>query len=255
MATITLNCDMGESFGSWSMGNDEAIMPHIDMANIACGFHASDPSTMAKTVALATKHHVSIGAHPSYPDLQGFGRRHMQFSPDEITHMVLYQVGALHSICQAHQTTVDYVKPHGALYHAMMKDLSVRQAVLKAVASLSTLSPQKNIPLMVLANSDSENFKQQAQAYNVPLLFEAFCDRAYNEDGHLASRTIKGAVLETDEAIEKQIKQIITQQQVTTLSNTNIAIHADTLCVHGDHSHALESVKKIKTFIQQLRSH
>lgn len=248
---MRLNCDLGESFGNWSMGNDELIMPHIDMANIACGFHASDPSVMAKTVQLAQVHNVSIGAHPGYSDLQGFGRRNISMSADEITDMVLYQIGALQAICSAYGADVDYVKPHGALYNTMMSDQIVRGAILKALSMLSERSG-KTLPLMVLSNGQSADIKEHALSYSVPVIFEAFADRAYTDEGSLVPRKLEGAVLSDDAAIETHVKGLIQKQQVTTINGETIEVIADTICVHGDNLHALESVKKIRQLISAL---
>ncbi len=241
---IKLNCDLGESYGTWNMGTDEMIMPYIDMANIACGFHASDPFIMDKTVKLACENDVTIGAHPGYPDLLGFGRRELSFSSDEITQLVLYQVGALQAICEANGTRVEYVKPHGALYNTMMKDRSQLTAIIEAVASL-----KDSIPLMILANADAEENKKLAEEHSVSLLFEAFADRRYADDGNLLSRSIDGSVLEDDKTVEDQIQTLITAKQVTSVSGKTLSIDADTLCVHGDNAHALESVKSIRQFI------
>lgn len=244
---MKLNCDMGESFGHWKMGSDEKIMPYVDMANIACGFHASDPLTMSKTVVLAKTHNVVIGAHPAYPDLLGFGRRDIKLSATEITNIVLYQVGALQAICQSQQVKVAYVKPHGALYNAMMRDSTILTAILTAMASFSA-----DIPLMVLANKNAENIKQQAASLGVPILFEAFCDRAYSDEGDLVPRGAEGSVLSESRAIENRIRELISDKEITTITGKKLSINADTICVHGDHDEALESVKKIKSFIENL---
>ncbi len=245
--SMKLNCDMGESYGVWTMGMDTDVMPYVDMANIACGFHASDPMIMAKTVQLAKVHHVAIGAHPSYPDLLGFGRRDMHFSTDEITHIVLYQVGALHSICYAQGVSLDYVKPHGALYNTMMKDEAVFESILHAM----TLLPI-SVPLMILATDQAAIMRAKAHKQGVQLLLEAFCDRAYTDEGKLVSRDIKGAVLDTDEAITARVEELIVNKQITTISGKKLDIDADTICVHGDSAHALESVKTIRQFITSL---
>jgi len=236
---IKLNCDLGEA-----MAHDEHVMHYIDMANIACGFHASDPALMAQTVALAKTHNVQIGAHPSYNDLEGFGRRKITLPDDEITQLVLYQVGALQAICKAQNTKVEYVKPHGALYNNMMKNEHVLVAILMALSSL-----KNKLPLMVLANNKAETNQQLADQFSVPLLFEAFADRVYADDGNLLSRKEKGAVMENDAAIEKQVEALIKNNQVTTISDKLLNIKADTICVHGDNIKALESVKKIRQII------
>ena len=235
---------MGEGFGVWSMGADAELMPYIDMANIACGFHASDPQIMSRTVALAVEHQVSIGAHPSYPDLLGFGRRKMSLSATEIENIILYQVGALQAICIAQGASLAYVKPHGALYNTMMEDEIVYTAVLSAMRALKL-----DVPLMVMANQNSELFMEKAQAFNVRLLFEAFCDRAYNDSGHLQSRAQEGAVYDCVERIHQQAKQLITQQSVTTVSGRVLNIQADTLCIHGDSPLAVDAVKSIRSLL------
>lgn len=190
---IKLNCDMGESFGIWKMGNDEKVMPYIHMANLACGFHASDALTMSKSVSLAIKHNVEIGAHPAYQDLVGFGRRHILCSLEEIVAIVLYQIGALDAFCKTYQKKVSYVKPHGALYNDMMKDENIFKAVLSAISSYD-----KSIKLVVLSTANNEDFKQIALLYGVSLIFEVFADRNYNDNGSLVSRFETDAII-TDE--------------------------------------------------------
>ncbi|MEC7377271.1 MAG: 5-oxoprolinase subunit PxpA, partial [Pseudomonadota bacterium] len=180
MATLKLNADMGESFGPWVMGLDHEVMPHVDLANIACGFHASDPDVMRKTVRLAKRHGVGIGAHPAYPDLVGFGRRSMACSPEEIENLVLYQLGALQGICRAEGTGLCYVKPHGALYNDMARDPERFAAVARAVRAFDP-----ELPLMTLAMRDTSALKAQAEEQGVTLWFEAFADRAYDSDGRL----------------------------------------------------------------------
>ncbi|MCE2570158.1 5-oxoprolinase subunit PxpA [Motilimonas eburnea] len=236
---MKLNCDMGESFGQWQMGCDEAIMPHIDMANIACGFHASDPVTMDKTVKLAKLHHVTIGAHPGYPDLQGFGRRAMHMSPNEIVSMVQYQVGALGAICQANQVKLSYVKPHGALYHAMMQDGKVMTALMQGISALNM-----DLALMIQANREAERWAQLAKSVNLPLWFEAFADRRYQDTGELMPRSQAGAQLELDEMLS-QAQSLFRQQQVISQGGQPLGLKADTLCVHGDNPAAVAAIAKL----------
>lgn len=240
---ILLNCDMGESFGAWSMGNDTLVMPHVDMANIACGYHASDPTIMSHTVALAVRHNVKIGAHPSYPDLQGFGRRSLAMSPEEVTAMIIYQVGALKALCEAHNTELSYVKPHGALYNDMLKDLSLFDAVADAVSCF-------NVPLMTLAVLDNQPLLDIADRYELPLLFEAFADRRYLANGTLAPRTQPDAVITNAEDIISQVRQITQYGKVRTIEGYAIDIEADTLCVHGDNLAAIDIIKKIRTSME-----
>lgn len=239
------NCDVGESFGSWNMGNDAAVMPYIDMANIACGFHASDPVTMARTVALAVQHNVTIGAHPSYPDLQGFGRRDMQLSAEELTQGVLYQMGALQAICQAQGTRISYVKPHGALYNRKAVDHEVLDSVMRAVAAFDT-----NLPLMMIAGVRQQEAQQLADRHGIKLLFEAFSDRAYNDDGTLVPRAQPGAVHTSVERVIRQIREITLQQMVTTISGCQRSLTADSICLHGDNEQLLSSIKEIRRTLQ-----
>tara|TARA_Y100001956_G_C4114460_1_gene184154 strand:- start:739 stop:1491 length:753 start_codon:yes stop_codon:yes gene_type:complete len=237
--TIKLNCDMGESFGQWSMGCDEHVMPFIDQASIACGFHASDPMIMNSTVKLAINHDVQIGAHPSYPDLQGFGRRSIPFNSHEISNMIIYQVGALKAICESENTTLSYVKPHGALYNDMQKDNTIFEAVVDAVSCF-------NLPLMTLAVRNNQEMLNIADDYEVPLLFEAFADRRYMSSGQLAPRTMPGSVIhDTDEIID-QVIQIAQYGKVRTLDGYTIPVDADTICVHGDNLDAVHMIERIR---------
>lgn len=241
---LQINCDMGESFGAWKMGSDSEIMPHIDMANIACGFHASDPLTMQKTVKLAVEFGVKIGAHPSYPDLVGFGRRDMQIAPDELTALTLYQIGALDGICRSEGSRVEYVKPHGALYNRMITDDAVLHAVLRAVARFD-----KALPVVVMAIPDHHRLTIAAASEGVKLLFEVFSDRAYDEQGRLASRSLPGAVLTTDQEIEGQVRAIVERSSVITLSGRELPVKADTICVHGDGVRAVEGARFIRSLV------
>ncbi|WP_017189046.1 5-oxoprolinase subunit PxpA [Vibrio harveyi] len=236
---LTLNCDMGESFGAWKMGADESVMPHIDMANIACGFHASDPNVMHDTITLANQHDVEIGAHPGYPDLQGFGRRSLKMTNDEITNMVIYQVGALQALCKAQYTDIGYIKPHGALYNDMMQSDGVFLAVVKAAALFK-------VPLMILASQENEKYLETADDFDVPLLFEAFADRLYQDDGMLTPRTQPNAVLNSEHAILEQVKMLAESGRVKTASGQYILLEADTICVHGDNDESIALIKKIR---------
>lgn len=238
---LLLNCDMGESFGPWTMGRDEEVMPLVDMASIACGFHASDAVTMTRTVLLARQAGTRIGAHPSYPDLVGFGRRSMQCSPREITALVQYQVGALEGISRAQGQPLHYVKPHGALYNDMMKDHDILRAVLEAVASYD-----RTLSLVVLARTDNTPLKTIAEEFGVPLLFEAFADRAYDWDGFLVARSIAGSVYHNESAILEQSLMLAREGAVKTLEGTRIELEADTLCVHGDNDESVRAVKNIR---------
>jgi UPF0271 protein len=241
---VKLNCDLGESFGAWQMGSDDLIMPYIDMANIACGFHAGDPSVIKRTLSLACKHDVEIGAHPSYPDLQGFGRRSMKLSEQEIIDMLHYQIAALDGLAQIEGTSLSYVKPHGALYNDMMQHEHIFNAVATAVASYP-----KALKLMILGTSDNSVQQQIAASLNLTLLYEGFADRRYLPSGALTPRSQHGAVLSEQESLA-QVVQLVTSKSVTSHCGRQIPLKLDTLCVHGDNPAAIELVKKIKQTCQ-----
>ena len=244
---MRINCDMGESFGLWQLGSDEQVMPYLDMANIACGMHASDPVVMKQTVQLAKKHGVMVGAHPGYPDLQGFGRRQMAMGKDELIAFFIYQLGALQGICQSESTALEYVKPHGALYNAMMKDDGVFQALL---SGLKQYNPK--LPLVVMAVPDHARYQDLAATYGIELWFEAFVDRAYGDDGRLTPRTVAGSSHVMLEKIEQQALQLIEEKAVTTLSGKTVDIHADTLCIHGDGPLSLPTAKLLHARLNGL---
>ncbi len=225
---MKLNCDMGESFGRYVLGNDLAVMPSIHMANIACGFHAGDPNIIEETVLAAVKHGVEIGAHPSYPDLQGFGRRNMDVLSDDVRRMILYQVGALDAFCRVAGTSLSYVKPHGALYNSMMIDNQLLSGALQAVVDYNP-----ELKLMVQATPRWQKHQALASEYGVSLLWEAFADRAYEDDGSLRNRRLPGAVL-SEEEILKRVTTLCQTGSIVTFSGTELRFPIDVLCVHGD---------------------
>lgn len=241
--SLLLNCDLGESYGSWTMGMDEAVFPHIDQANIACGYHGGDPQTMLKTLALAKKYGVTVGAHPSYPDLVGFGRRSMNCSEDEIIAMVLYQVSALDGMAKVTGAPVEYIKPHGALYNDMMKKDSVRLAIMRAVQQY-----HRPLKLMLQATADSKLHQQEADDLGIDLLFEAFADRCYDDDGRLLPRGQTGAVHNKEKMLE-QVKQLNSNGTVTTVSGKTLNINAHSLCVHGDNIEGVKAIEEIKRLV------
>ncbi|MGP4842725.1 5-oxoprolinase subunit PxpA [Marinobacter sp. 1Y8] len=241
-----LNCDIGESFGAWTMGLDEQVMPYIDQANIACGFHAGDPLVMTNTVRLALEHDAILGAHPAYPDLQGFGRRAMTCKPEEITAMVLYQVGALSQIATSQGGQVAYVKPHGALYNSMMRDATILHAVLEALRQ----SPQ-SLSLMAMTTADNQPLKQACADYGVDLMLEAFADRAYDTAGYIVARGTPGAVHHDPDTIVKQAIAIARRQPIQTLDGQPLTLEADTLCVHGDNPESVAAVHAIRVALQE----
>jgi UPF0271 protein len=240
---MLLNCDLGESYGSWTMGLDAEVMPHIHQANIACGFHAGDPLTIRKTLALAAEHGVTIGAHPSYPDLVGFGRRPMNLSADEIVANLHYQVAALEGMARNAGLEVVYVKPHGALYNDMMAKDAVRAAIMNAVSTY-----HRPLALMLQATPDAELHREEAEAFGITLLFEAFADRCYDDDGRLLSRSRPGAVHDRERMLT-QVEQLQNHGVVTTVSGQLIELHADTLCVHGDNLDGVQAIQAIRALV------
>ncbi len=240
---MRLNCDLGEGFGQWKNNADQLAMPHIDMANIACGFHASDPSIMANTIRLAKQHKVQVGAHPGYPDLQGFGRRSLKMNRDDLINCIVYQVGALSALAKAQGVEVEYVKPHGALYNDMMADNDILESVLIACRSVS-------LPLMLLAQADNLAQQQLAKQFDVPLIFEGFCDRRYNAAGQLCARSEPGSVLTSESEILEQVKQFKLRALVTD-SGDVISVEVDTLCVHGDNPQAVALIQQIRAVINE----
>ncbi|WP_027966310.1 5-oxoprolinase subunit PxpA [Halomonas halocynthiae] len=249
MKTLLINADMGESFGPWVMGMDEHVMPHVDLANVACGFHASDPHVIRRTVRLAKAYQVKVGAHPSYPDLVGFGRRSIACSPDEVEDLVLYQIGALSGLCRAEGLQLHYVKPHGALYNDMTRDPELLGAVVRAVKDFDD-----SLPLMTMAACDTSMAQAIADQHGVTLWFEAFADRAYDPHGHLVSRRLPGAVHEDPDEILAQAIKIAKGEPLTTSDGSKIVLNADTLCVHGDNSESIAAIQSIREAIQSLRT-
>jgi UPF0271 protein len=236
---IDLNCDMGESFGHYALGQDEAIMPHITSANIACGLHAGDPLVMARTVRLAKTYGVAAGAHPGWPDLQGFGRRFMAVSVVETEALILYQIGALSAFARAEGLEVTHVKPHGALYNQAAKDRELAIAVARAVQKFS-----RELILVGLAGSA---LIEAGAELGLRVANEAFPDRSYNPDGTLLERDLPGAVLESPEQIAAHALRLATQG---VLFNGR-QVRADTLCVHGDHPHAAENAQRIRELLAE----
>jgi UPF0271 protein len=235
---IKLNADLGEGFGAYRAGMDEEIMPLIDMANIACGFHAGDPLIMDKTVLLAKNNGVTVGAHPGYPDLLGFGRRSMKCAGIEIENYIIYQAGALMAFCGKHGVKTEYIKPHGALYNDMMRDTEVFRAVLNAAKTLS-------LSLMVLSGGKNEEYEKTASEFGVKLIFEAFADRNYTDDGFLVPRTRPNAVIENETEI---IERVLMFKEGYVLSENKkvLKLKIDTVCVHGDNKKALEIIKAVR---------
>ena len=231
MTTIDLNSDIGEGLGHWPMGDDESLLGIITSANIACGFHAGDPSIMRRTCDVAARSGVAIGAHVSYPDLAGFGRRFIDINPTELADVVTYQIGALQAIAIAAGSRVSYVKPHGALYNAIVTHEAQAAAVVAGVAACGPL------PLMGLSNSAVLRLATQA---GLPTVTESFVDRAYNTDGSLVSRLLPGAVLHDVNFVAARAVRMVTNRSVFAIDGSEIAVEFDSLCVHGDTPEAVQ---------------
>jgi UPF0271 protein len=236
MKRIDLNCDMGESYGAWKMGADAEVMPFISSANIACGFHGGDPATIRKTVRLAVEHGVAIGAHPSLPDLQGFGRRPMKISPQDMYDLVVYQAGAVEAFARAAGARLHHVKCHGALYNMAANDEGLSEAMVRAARDLGAM-------LYVLSNSKNHEIAKKA---GVPVAGEVFADRGYSDDGTLAPRGRPGGMIEDAAKAVKQALAMVEEGYVTSLSGKRVAVAADTLCLHGDQPGAALFAKEIR---------
>lgn len=242
---MKLNCDMGESFGHYKLGNDASVMPHIHMANIACGFHAGDPAVMEESVLSAKKNNVEIGAHPSYPDLQGFGRRNMGISADEVRQIVIYQAGALDAFCRVAGTSLTYVKAHGAMANTIMKDDDLCVAIIKAVADYNP-----DLTLMLHGTPRWKEHQALAAKYGVSLLWEGFADRAYEEDGSLCDRRLSGAVLSEEEILQR-VESLCQGNPITAATGKELRFPIDSLCVHGDNEAGVKQIAKIRELLDK----
>ena len=242
MTDIDLNCDMGESFGAWTMGQDAQVMPWVTSANIACGFHAGDFSTMQRTVALAVQQGVAIGAHVSLPDLQGFGRREMRVSADEAHALTLYQIGALQAFARAAGARVAHVKPHGALYNMAARDAALATAIARAVRACDAA-------LMLVGLAASE-LTRAGEAAGLRVAHEAFADRRYEADGSLTPRREPDAVIHDIDATVAQAVQIVTMGKVDTRAAQPLVLRADTLCVHGDRPDAARFAQRLRAALE-----
>ena len=239
MAKVDLNSDLGESFGAYTIGMDDKVIPLISSCNIACGYHASDPLVMAKTISLAKEAGIGIGAHPGFPDLMGFGRRNMNVSPAEAAAYVTYQLGALYAFARSAGVQLQHVKPHGALYNMAGKDHALALAIAKAVQAFDP-----SLILMGLAGSESV---KAAEEIGLPVAREVFADRAYMPDGSLMPRGREGAVIHDENEAIRRVIRMVKEHKVTACDGTDIEIVPDSICVHGDNVKAL-------TFVTQIRS-
>lgn len=238
---VDLNSDLGESFGQWTMGNDDAVLEIVSSANIACGFHAGSPDGILKTLKAAKQRNVAIGAHVAYPDLVGFGRRNMDIASDELTADVIYQIGALQGLAKAVDLSVTYVKPHGALYNTIAHDKRQALAVIEAILAVD---PQ--LTLVALAGSPLITF---AKEKGLRVIAEAFADRAYHADGTLVSRKKEGAVLHDPELVAQRMLQLVQEGGVESIEGIFTTIQADSICVHGDSPDAVALAKSVKEIL------
>jgi UPF0271 protein len=241
--SIDLNCDMGESFGAWKMGHDEEILPYVSSANIACGYHAGDPATMRATVAAAIRHGVALGAHPGLPDLVGFGRRAMEFSPENAYDIVVVLVGALAAVAASQGGRLHHVKAHGALYNMASKDRRLAEAIAKAVHDVDA-----SLVLYALASSAQAAV---AKELGLAVAEEVFADRSYQDDGSLTSRLQPNAMIEDPDVSIRQVLRMIIENKVATLQGADIAVRADTLCIHGDQPGAVVFAKAIRSALKE----
>jgi UPF0271 protein len=243
MTRIDLNCDLGESFGAWRMGDDATLLDLVSSANIACGFHAGDPIIMQQTVGLAAARAVAIGAHVSLPDLQGFGRREMRVSADEVHAMTLYQLGALSAFCQAAGTRLAHVKPHGALYNMAARERSLADAIARAAQAFD--------PQLILFGLAGSALIDAGAALGLAVAAEAFADRRYRADGSLQPRGEAGAVIDDDATATAQALGIVREGAVIGAHGESVTVQADTVCLHGDGVHAVQLARRLRAALEQ----
>lgn len=238
MSRIDLNADLGESFGPWPMGTDEALMASISSANVACGFHAGDPSVMRRTVALAKSNGVAVGAHPGFPDLVGFGRRELSASPDEVTDMVLYQVAALAGVAASQGVRLQHVKAHGALYNMAVRSRALADAIANGTAAFD-----RSLILFGLSGSELLNAGERA---GLRVAAEVFADRAYESEGTLVPRTRPGSVIHDPNEVVSRAIRMVRDRAVVAIDGSLVQLRADTICVHGDTPGAADLARQVR---------
>ncbi len=242
-AVIDLNADIGEGFGRWPLGDDEALLGIVSSANVACGFHAGDPTIMRRVSAVAARQGVAIGAQVGYRDLAGFGRRFIDMDPDELANDVLYQLAALDGVARAEGSRVSYLKPHGALYNAIVHHQGQAAALVEAVLAFNSRLPVYGLPGSV--------WLAQATAAGLTTVAEAFIDRAYTADGTLVSRRLPGAVLHNPDLITARVVQLVTQHTVQAEDGSTITVAPQSLCLHGDSADAVSLATLIRTTLDR----
>ena len=242
MLTVDLNSDLGESFGSWTMGHDEALMTSITSANIACGFHAGDPSVMRRTIRLAKRHGVAVGAHPGFPDLVGFGRREMQLATGEVEDLVLYQLAALAGVAAAEGVRLQHVKAHGALYNMAARDGALAKAIARAVAAFD-----RTLVLLGLPNSA---LLREGEAAGLRVAAEVFADRSYEADGSLTPRRVPGSVIQDPAQVVTRAVDMVRTGQVSATNGAVVRLRSDTICLHGDTPGAADLARQIRVALE-----
>jgi UPF0271 protein len=242
MKILDINCDMGESYGPWKGGNDTVLLDYVSSASIACGFHAGDPATMRRTVKLAIEKGVAIGAHPSLPDLQGFGRRNMSITPDEAYDLIIYQVGALYGFARSMGGRLNHVKPHGALYNMAVNDSALARAIGQAVKDFD--------PTLVLFGLAGSALTRAGEELGLTVASEIFADRTYQADGSLTPRSHPNAIIRDVETSIEQVRRMVEESKVRSLQGTDVTVKADTLCIHGDEPTAVEFARRLRQTLE-----
>ena len=242
MYKVDLNADLGESFGAYTIGMDQDVLKHISSANVACGFHAGDPVVMEKTVAMAAANGTAVGAHPGFPDLQGFGRRNMVVSAEEAKAYIKYQVGALLAFTKAQGIKLQHVKPHGAFYNMAGKDLALAKAICEGIKEVD--------PDLILLGLAGSQHIVAAQEVGLRCASEVFADRAYMDDGSLAPRKMPGAVIHNADLAVARTIRMVKEGVVETVTGNLLNIKADSVCVHGDNPQAVEFVKRLREALE-----
>ena len=243
MLSVDINCDMGESYGNFKVGNDEAVFPQITSCNIACGIHAGDPYHIEKTINLALAHNVQIGAHPGYPDLQGFGRRVIPMASEELSSYIKYQIAALQGMVHSAGGKLKYVKPHGALYNEIAKNEAVASTVYKAIKAMDP-----DLKIMGLAGSHVKEILAQMDMGYIP---EAFADRYYEADGKLRSRGLPQSVIQDPEVAAQQVVSIATENKTSSLDGVVVRLEAKSFCIHGDNPAAVDILTAIDSCLHE----
>lgn len=242
---MKLNCDLGENLDGQGVELDAQLMPFIDQANIACGFHAGDAWVASNVLDLAAKHGVTIGAHPSYPDRKNFGRKSMQLDPKELIANLHYQIGGLDALAKGKGLALSYVKPHGALYNDMTVDSEVRYTVMRAIASYSA-----DLALMILSTSAYAKHKAEADDLGLKLIAEVFADRCYDDDECLLGRE-HDAALHDESAILAQVRQLVAKGSVSTLSGKELFLAVDSICVHADNPASIKTIADVSDIVHK----